>query len=151
MSSLFSKIIAGDIPGAFVAQEEHWVAILDRFPSAPGHLLLIPRHEAPLLAQLASEAPQAAANMGDIIGRGCDCLYAALNCDAVSVLIRDGAAAGQEIPHVHIHLIPRFAAEGKSHHFSSGSYGANDEAINQAMAEMAKKLITYWSTQESAP
>ena len=147
MSSIFSRIIAGDIPGSFVAQEANWVALLDRFPAVPGHLLLIPRYEAPLLADLPTEV---ASDMGSLIGRGTTCLYQALNCDAVSVLVRDGAAAGQEVPHVHIHLIPRYQGgtntASQAHHFASGSYGPDDDAINAALAAMASKLQQTWPT-----
>ena len=67
----------------------------------------------------------------------------ALSCDAVSIIVRDGSTAGQEVPHVHVHLIPRYTGD-QAHDFRSGSYGADDAAINAALADMASKLQTHW-------
>ena len=141
MASLFSKIIAGEIPGAFVFKEDLWVGILDLFPVAPGHLLLIPTHEAALIKDLPAETLAA---MGDVVKRATGCLYAALGCDAVSVLVRDGSAAGQEIPHVHIHCIPRTEGE-EPHAFSGGSYGTSDAERDAAMQAMVARLGAEWS------
>lgn len=140
MASIFTRIIAGEIPGAFVHHGPAWVGLLDRFPVAPGHLLLIPRRECPLLANLDADSLAA---LGPTVAAGTACLTKALGCDAVSVLVRDGAAAGQEVPHVHVHLIPRTQGD-RYHDFAGGSYGTDDAAINAAMAAMAERLSAAW-------
>ena len=140
MASLFSKIHAGEIPAAFIFRDEHWFGILDLFPVTPGHVLLIPSQEAPLIQELPAGA---LATMGDTVSRACACLRSALGCDAVSVLVRDGAAAGQEIPHVHIHCIPRYNGD-EAHHFSGGSYGDDEHMVRAAMDDMVAKLSAAW-------
>ncbi len=137
MSSIFSRIIAGDIPGCFVFQDPLWVGLLDLYPVSPGHLLLIPRHEVPRLAQLDGDSLAA---LGPLLARGHRCLYQALGCDAVATILRDGPAAGQEIAHVHVHLVPRHNGDD-AHDFRSGSYGSDPEA---AMTAMAERLRQAW-------
>ncbi|MFW5752511.1 MAG: HIT family protein [Planctomycetota bacterium] len=140
MASIFSKIIAGEIPGSFVFRDDLWVGLLDLFPVTPGHLLLIPRQEVALLGEL-DGATQAA--MGPNLARSSRCLHTALDCEGVSVLIRDGAAAGQEVAHLHIHLIPR-ASGDDPHRFSPGRYAPDDAAANAAMEQMAARLSAAW-------
>ena len=144
MTSLFSRIIAGEIPASVVFREERWIGILDLFPVAPGHLLLIPVEEQPLVQELTASTQ---ADIGRLIGRATTTLRQALSCDAVSVLLRDGAAAGQEIPHVHIHCIPRSLGD-EPHTFVGGRYSANDNAAQEAMAAMRERLSTVWQELE---
>ena len=138
MTSIFSRIIAGDIPGCFVFQDPRWIGLLDLYPVSPGHLLVIPRQEAPRLAEL--DGPSLSA-MGPTLARAHRCLYQTLGCDAVAMILRDGPAAGQEVPHVHFHLVPRRAGDNP-HDFASGSYGPDPQA---AMTEMAKMLSQAWA------
>ncbi len=140
MASIFSKIIAGEIPGSFVFRDDLWVGLLDLFPVAPGHLLLIPTQERALLGEL--DEPTLAA-MGPRIERASRCLRSALDCAGISVLVRDGAAAGQEVAHVHVHLIPR-ASGDDPHRFTSGRYAPDDAAAKAAMKQMAARLAAAW-------
>ncbi|MDA3963655.1 MAG: HIT family protein [Planctomycetota bacterium] len=139
MASLFSKIHQGEIPASTVFTQERWFGILDLFPVSPGHLLIIPTHEAALIHELPDDT---LAELGAVIARGTACLRQALNCDAVSVLLRDGTAAGQEIPHVHWHLVPRFDGD-QAHHFGGGSYGSDTER-QAAMDAMVTRLQAAW-------
>ncbi len=134
MPSLFSRIIAGEIPGAFVYRSPRWVAFLDINPVAPGHILLVPVQEAGLIMQL--DGPTLA-EMGPIMAALDQGLRRVTQCDAVSILIRDGAAAGQEVPHVHIHLIPRRQGDAphqfKGDRYSDGAMEFYRQALEQAM------------------
>ncbi len=134
MATIFSKIIAGEIPGNFVCTEEHWVAFLDIMPTAHGHVLLVPRFEGALLADLPTEA---LVDMGNMVAKMTSCVKTVTQAPAVSVLVRDGSEAGQEVPHVHIHIIPRHQ-QSEAHQFTSSSY-ADGEA-----AAMAKALAEVW-------
>ncbi|TVR13937.1 MAG: HIT family protein [Planctomycetota bacterium] len=123
MASIFTRIIAGEIPGACVLQTERWVAILDINPVAPGHTLLIPRQEVALLPDLEGAT---LAESGAWLARIDRALRSITDCDAVSILLRDGPAAGQEVPHLHWHLVPRFNGD-HPHHFVGGSYASDDQ------------------------
>lgn len=100
--TLFEKIIAREIPGDIVYEDEHCVAFRDIQPAAPMHVLLVPRKPIPMLsaasdadadvlAHLLRTAPKVAAQEG----------YG----DAFRLVINNGAEAGQSVFHLHLHLI----------------------------------------------
>lgn len=132
MASIFTRIINGEIPGAFILRSERWVAFLDVNPVAPGHTLLVPRHEVTLLPDL---DPAALAETGAWLSRIDRALRAVTSCAAVSILLRDGPAAGQEVPHLHWHLIPRHQGD-QPHAFAGGHYpdDAGREQMRSALA-----------------
>lgn len=134
--TLFSKIIAGEIPGAFVFKDERWVAFMDIFPAAPGHTLLVPRAPVQYLSELPGGTQ---ACMGQYISALSASVKQATTAPALSVLVRDGKEAGQEVPHVHIHFIPRHENQ-EAHRFGSGA-----QATNDAIAAMAAKIRSYWT------
>lgn len=135
MPTLFSSIIDGEIPAAMVFTHDHWVGFLDIAPVSPGHVLVVPRHETALV----SDVPAASlASLGGILAATDSAIRAVTNCDAVSILLRDGSAAGQEVPHVHWHLIPRFNGD-QPHAFVGGQYA------DGAMNDMATSLEAAWT------
>lgn len=82
---------------------EHAVAFHDAYPSAPGHTLIVPRrHLGRVVALTESESD----DLWRLARRQLEAL--APTCDSVSIGINDGPQAGQTVPHVHLHLIPRF-------------------------------------------
>ncbi|MCB0077319.1 MAG: HIT family protein [Anaerolineales bacterium] len=106
---LFCKIIDGEIPGTFVHQDERAVIFLDINQAAEGHLLIVPRHhvemwhelDGELAAHLARLSVDWAAPMLDVAGT-----------DHYNVAVNNGAFASQEVPHLHLHLIPRHKNDG---------------------------------------
>lgn len=106
MNCLFCAIIAGDIPSKPVYADDHAYAFLDINPFTRGHTLVVPRrHVADVLdpdAPLAEIAPA--------IGAVSRLLVARLGADGLNMLSNAGAVAGQEVFHLHVHLIPRYAA-----------------------------------------
>ena len=135
MPSIFTRIIAGDIPGEFIFRDDLWVAILDISPAAPGHALLIPRAEHQYLAQLPTET---LATLGDRLARLTATVKAVTGCPAVNVIVNDGPEAGQAVPHAHLHVIPRVANDGRLVHPKGSAYAAGE------LAAIAAKLRTAW-------
>jgi len=140
MPSIFSRIIAGEIPGSIVFEEPEWVGLLDISPISPGHLLIVPRYEVALMEELPARV---LADFGPLLGRAMRAVRAAMDCPAVSVLIRDGVEAGQEVPHVHVHIVPRLAGAAP-HDFRGGSYGDDRETAAEEMMRTAARLKTVW-------
>ncbi|WP_224333116.1 HIT family protein [Haloprofundus halobius] len=106
---IFCKIVAGDIPGRTVYETERALAFLDANPLSPGHTLVIPKNHAERLDDLSGdEASELFAAVHELTPR----VESAVDADAVTVGINDGSAAGQEVPHVHVHLVPRFEGDG---------------------------------------
>jgi len=107
---LFCKIAAGEIPSTKVHEDDEFVAIVDLRPVTTGHLLVLPRAHH---ADLASLPASAGARMFTIAQELAAALRRTdLQCEAINLFLADGKAAGQEIPHVHLHVIPRFAGDG---------------------------------------
>ena len=126
MPSLFTHIIAGEIPAQFVFQDAQWVAFLDISPAAPGHALLVPRAEVGHLGELPAGLQ---ADFGPYLARLIAAVKRASGAPAANVLINDGPAAGQAIPHVHAHVIPRFAGDGRVTHPKGAPYADAAEAL----------------------
>ncbi|MFW6382663.1 MAG: HIT domain-containing protein, partial [Haloferacaceae archaeon] len=106
---IFCSIVAGDIPARTVYETDAVLAFLDANPLARGHTLVIPkshaRHVGDLDAALATELFDAVASLTPRI-------QDAVGADGANVGVNDGEAAGQEVPHVHVHVVPRFEGDG---------------------------------------
>ena len=98
MSSIFSKIVAGEIPAYVVAESVEFLAFLDINPLTEGHLLVIPKKEVDYLFDLDDETYAGLQLFAKIVAVG---LQKAVPCPRVGV-----AVMGLDVPHAHIHLIP---------------------------------------------
>lgn len=107
--SIFAKIVAGEIPCHRVYENEHVLAFLDINPLAEGHTLVIPKRPAARIGELTAEE---AAALARVLPQLTKEIQAATGATACNVLINDGEVAGQEIPYVHVHIVPRRADDG---------------------------------------
>ena len=98
MSSIFSKIVSGDIPAYKVAEDEHHLAFLDIFPLAKGHMLVIPKKETDYIFDITSDEYLELWKFAQKVAKGMDKVIA---CERIGV-----AVIGLEVPHTHIHLVP---------------------------------------------
>jgi len=98
MTTVFTKIINGDIPGTFVHRDDHCVAFLSFNPIAPGHVLVVPRAEidewTDLPANIASHVMSVSHQLGQVLKQSHPCVR-------IGLII-----AGYEVNHCHIHVIP---------------------------------------------
>ena len=126
MSSIFTKIVNGEIPCYKIAEDENYLAFLDVMPLAKGHTLVIPKKEVDLIFDLESEdfknlwgfAQQVAKKVG-----------AAMPCVRVGV-----AVIGLEVPHAHIHLIPITNVEEMN--FKNTRLKFSDDEYQQILASI---------------
>ena len=98
MPSIFSKIVSGDIPAFKVAEDENYVAFLDIFPLAKGHVLVIPKKETDYIFDLDSEEYFGLFSFAKKVAKAMDKV---ISCERIGV-----AVIGLEVPHAHIHLVP---------------------------------------------
>ena len=98
MESIFSKIVAGQIPAHKVAETLEYLAFLDINPLTEGHLLVIPKKEVDYLFDLDSETYLGLMMFAKIVAAG---LKRAIPCERIGLTV-----IGLEVPHAHIHLIP---------------------------------------------
>ncbi len=102
---IFCKIIAGELPGTIVAEDDRTVAFMDINPATRGHALVVPREHARDLGDIPAEDLAACA----IAARGvAEKAKANLGAAGVNLLNAYGAAAWQTVFHFHIHVIPRY-------------------------------------------
>jgi len=106
---LFCQIAGGIRPAEVVYQSSSAVAFLDRFPTARGHTLVVPRQHAPSLLQLDEGA--AGALFGSVV-EVLERLEGALHPAGFNIGWNQGAVAGQTIFHLHVHVMPRFGGGG---------------------------------------
>ena len=98
MSSIFSKIVSGDIPAHKVAEDENYLAFLDIFPLAIGHVLVIPKKETDCIFDIATDEYLELWKFAQKVAKGIDKV---ISCKRIGV-----AVIGLEVPHAHIHLVP---------------------------------------------
>jgi histidine triad (HIT) family protein len=106
---VFCRIFAGSIPAKVIARNDGALAILDAFPLAPGHTLVISRSHRGKVQQLEKDE---AANVFGLVRVVVAAVENATGAPATTVAIHNGKEAGQEIAHVHVHIIPRSSGDG---------------------------------------
>ena len=107
MDCIFCKIIAGEIPAKILAETENSIAFMDAFPLTKGHSLVIPKKHYEKIQDIPSnENSELFSTVQKIISKVDKLTGATL------MAIHNGKDAGQEIPHVHVHLIPRSSEDG---------------------------------------
>ncbi len=121
---IFCKIIAGQIPATRVYEDADTLAFLDISPVIKGHALVIPKTHHDAIASTPETVLQKTILVVQRIARA---QMAALAADGVNVSQANGRAAGQVVPHIHFHVIPRFATDGHHWNWSSKKYAGADE------------------------
>ena len=107
---IFCSIVAGQAEASVVHRDDLCLAFMDLHPVNPGHLLVVPLDHATYLADLPAAT---GAHMFTVAQQLAARLRrSGLRADGVNVFLADGEAAGQEVCHVHLHVIPRFAGDG---------------------------------------
>jgi histidine triad (HIT) family protein len=106
---IFCDIVDGEIPSYTVHEDDRVMAFLDANPLARGHTLVVPKahHERvnDLPADLAADVFAAVHDLTDRV-------EGAVDAEATTIAVNNGTAAGQEVPHVHAHIVPRSEADG---------------------------------------
>ena len=107
---IFCKIINGELPSSKIYEDDKLLAFLDIQPINKGHVLIIPKQHKVLIAELDNKI------LGDMISLANKINQAIRQSDikseGINLFLADGEAAGQEVFHVHLHIIPRFQKDG---------------------------------------
>ena len=133
MDCIFCRIVANLIPCKMIDQTPATLTFLDAFPLVPGHTIIIPKKHYSLLQDIPKEenaalfeaVRQASARVAKLAG-------------AALVAIHNGRESGQEIPHVHVHLIPRKAGDGAGPVHSM--FSSTAKMTDQQMDDICSKL-----------
>jgi histidine triad (HIT) family protein len=119
---IFCGIVAGEIPGHTVYEDDHVTAFLDANPLARGHTLVVPNDHYRRLDDIPDDV---ATHFYDALHRLVPVVEAAVDADGTNVGINNGEASGQEIPHAHYHIIPRVEGDGGGAMHSIGGRAPN--------------------------
>ena len=101
---IFCKIVAGDIPACKVLQDDTSLGFMDIGPVSEGHVLLIPREHYQTIDDIPEDV---AASVLKLLPQLVAAVKTVTGCQGVNVLQNNGTIAGQLVPHVHFHIIPR--------------------------------------------
>lgn len=121
---IFCKIVAGEIPSAKVYEDTDTLAFMDIGPIVKGHTLVIPKqHFDPITA-----TPEPVlAKLVAVVKKIAQAQMNGLRAEGVNVMQMNGAAAGQVVPHIHFHVIPRFATDGHRWNWAAKKYDDPNE------------------------
>ncbi len=133
MDCLFCDILDGKKDGHFLYEDNSHVAILDKYPIDVGHGLVIPRehHE-----KITDMTPEDVGNVFSLVPKIAKAIIDATGADAFSIGQNNGLAAKQIVPHVHIHIIPRYNNKGTV--WTKRQISNYDE-----LSELAKKIRSF--------
>jgi histidine triad (HIT) family protein len=122
MSSIFSKIIAKEIPAYFVYEDDHVVAFLDISQATRGHTLVVPKVEYKDIFDMPGEL---AAHVFKVSVKVAKAIQKAFNAKGLNILSNNGETAGQTVFHFHLHLIPRYEKDDVTFRLSNYMGGLN--------------------------
>jgi histidine triad (HIT) family protein len=103
-NNVFAKILRGELPSVKVYEDATTVAFMDIMPSTEGHTLVIPREHAETIFDLSADGAAALMNTTRMVAAA---VRKAFDCPGLMLIQLNGAAAGQSIPHIHFHVLPR--------------------------------------------
>ncbi len=105
---IFCKIAKREIPAKIVYEDDFTIAFLDISPCAEGHTVVIPKQHFEKFTDMEEED---AGNLFASVQKVAKAVEKALNIQASNIGLNNGKAAGQEVPHVHVHIIPRYEGD----------------------------------------
>ena len=133
--NIFAMIIRGEAPCYKLYEDDEVLAFLDLFPQSQGHTLVIPKRAA--ARNLLDVDPDTLGKMMAVVQKLTRVLVEELQPDGVQVAQFNGAPAGQTVFHLHVHIVPRYAAQGLGVHAASK---ADPVELEQLQARLLKHL-----------
>lgn len=107
--TVFTRVVSGDLPSYSVYEDDTTYAFLDIDPHAPGHTLVVPKTPYVRLQDIPKEEVLA---LFEVLWELITAVERGVDADATTLILNNGEAADQEIPHVHWHIVPRFEDDG---------------------------------------
>jgi histidine triad (HIT) family protein len=136
---VFCAVASGEAERSLVHEDDTLVVVMDLHPINPGHALVLPKRHAESLTDLDAAT---SARLFDAAVRGAATLRrSGVRCEGVNLFVADGEAAGQEVFHVHVHVIPRFAGDPFRVHREGGRVEPRPRA---ELDEVAQQLRLAW-------
>ena len=138
-NNVFAKILRGEIPSVAVYEDSQTLAFMDVMPQADGHTLVIPKENAQTIFELSRDG---AANLIAVTIRIARAVKSGMGAEGITLTQFNGAAAGQSVPHVHFHILPRWSGTMLRRH------GGNMEDPEK-LKRVAEKIKAALSNEDS--
>jgi len=133
---VFCKIVKGEIPSTRLYEDDDVLAFMDIGPVVKGHALVIPKaHHNPLM----NTPPAILQKLITVVQRIAQAQMKGLQADGINISQANGSVAGQVVPHIHFHVIPRFASDGYHGNWIPKQYESPQEL--QSFADRIRKAI----------
>lgn len=135
---IFCRIIEGEIPADTVYEDEDVIAFMDANPLVEGHTLVVPRQH---VERIGSLSPEQAGRYFQAVPAIVRAVQRVLDAEGATLAWNDGAAAGQEVPHAHLHIVPRY--DGDAHGPIHALFGGQDaDADTTKVAETIRDQLS---------
>lgn len=137
---IFCKIVNGSISASIIDQNNRAIAFLDAFPLSAGHALIIPKSH---YSKVQDMNKQDSSDVFNLLWKLSGAVEKAAGVNASTIAIHNGKAAGQEVPHVHIHVIPRTTGDGAGpvHSMFKKRPNTSSEELNLMLEKIKKELL----------
>lgn len=133
MKTIFTKIIDGELPSVKIHEDDYCIVILDINPIKKGHCLVVSKQP----YEVFSDCPLDIMYHLIKVAQDADkILRERLNCNGTNLIINNGKAANQQIPHLHIHIMPRYFGDNQT-------VAVPHEAYEDGEMEKFGKLLTF--------
>lgn len=136
MGCIFCAIINGEAPAVKVFEDEKILVIMDRKPITIGHVLIMPKRHSEYLTEMNDETLGQMFKMAKKVGIALK--SSKLGCKGLNYFLADGAEAGQDVFHVHLHVIPRYRKDGFYMHMPRNY---EDETSTKELEKTASKIL----------
>jgi histidine triad (HIT) family protein len=135
VNCIFCKIVSGKLKARIINENDYAMAFLDAFPLSSGHTLVVPKAHYSKVQDMEKEYSCAVFSIACQIAA---ILEPTVRVNASTIAIHNGRDAGQEVPHVHIHIVPRSANDGAGPIHSM--FKSRSRLNNEEMDKLADKL-----------
>lgn len=137
---IFCKIIRSDLPANIVYEDSKCLAFLDIHPINEGHVLVVPKDHRERFGDL-TDSPGHLFSVARSLVKAIE--GSDIKCDGTNIFLSDGKVAGQEVPHVHLHIVPRFDGDGQKSGFTHAKAGQySQEQFKQIALKIRKSIMS---------
>ena len=136
---IFCKIIQKNLPNAIIYENEKFLAFMDRYPINQGHTLIVPKQHYNTILEM----PLAiVGEMYSLVPKLAKAITSVINSDGFNINQNNGKSANQIVPHVHVHIVPRYSAEKVK-----GQWPTRKIAKMQDLQGLARKIANSISSE----
>ncbi|HEU5120444.1 MAG TPA: HIT family protein [Candidatus Nitrosocosmicus sp.] len=136
---IFCRIIQKDVPNAIIYENEKFLAFMDKYPINLGHTLIVPKQHYNNLLEMPTEI---VGEMYSLVPTLAKAITSVINSDGFNINQNNGKSANQIVPHVHVHIVPRYSAEK-----IKGQWPTRKIAKMQDLQGLAKKITEKISSK----